>query len=270
MQVLQPHERHFGGYEIVREVARGNYAAVYEARHTYVLPERRIALRVLSHKYFASHFMWAAKLNAWLDHPRIPALLDVGETAGRRYWARCFIEGDDLQNGIGGPGRNVEEVLRIIADMASALDCAHERGVVHGYVHPRHILLGTNGPGWLIGIGEYPPPSPELLGNPLHFAPEQFDARTVTPASDIYCLSETCFWLLCGRHPFHGFRTTELLEAKRSGRLARELRVIRPDISPGVEEVLLQAMAPDPGARYATPGEFARALLAAHRGGKEA
>ncbi len=270
MQVLQPHEGHFAGYEIVREVAQGYYAAVYEARHTHPkLRDRHVALRVLRHNDYSEHFMEAARLNACLEHPRIPALREVGEAAGRLYWARSFIEGDDLQNDIRGPSRNIEDVLRITAEVAGALDYAHGRGVVHGYVHPRHVLLGRDGCGWLIGFGEYPPSTPAVLGNPLHLAPEQFTDNKVTPATDVYCLSETCFWVLCGQHPFDKLRITALMDAKRSGQVARNLGGIRPGVTAGVEQVLLRALAPDPAARYASPGEFATALIGANRAAKK-
>jgi serine/threonine-protein kinase len=268
--VLQLHEGQFTAYEIVRDVAQGTYADVFEARHTHPkLRDRRIALRVLRRSACAQHFLKAAQLNACLDHPRIPTLHEVGETAGRLYWARNFIEGDDLQNGIRGPCRSIEEVLRIAADVAGALDYAHGRGVVHGYVHPRHILLSPGGSRWLIGFGEYPPASGEILGNPLHLAPEQFEGTTVTPASDVYCLGETCIWLLCGRHPFHGLRITASMEAKRSVRLARDPQLIRPAIAVTVEQVLLRTLAPEPAARFSSPGEFATELVAAHRAGKK-
>ena len=269
MQVLQPHD-HLAAYEIVREVAQGQYAAVYEARHTHPkLRHRPIALRVLRYNEYAQHFMSAARLNACMEHPRIPALHEVGETAGRLYWARSFVEGDDLQNDIRGPSRKIEDVLRIAAELAGPLDYAHGRGIVHGCVHPRHVLLGPAGFAWLIGFGEYPLASAKDLRNPLHFAPEQFANGAVTPACDVYCLSETCFWMLCGRHPFDTLRTTALLEAKLAGQVARNLHEIRPEVVAGVEQVLLRGLAPDPAARYASPGEFATALVGAHCAAKK-
>jgi serine/threonine protein kinase len=268
--VLHPPYTHVSSYEIVREVAHGLYAAVYEARHTHPkLRDRRIALRVLRHNKYAPHFMSAARLNARLEHPHIPALHQVGEYEGRLYTARNFVEGDDLQNGIRGERRNIEEVLRIAGDVAGALEYAHGRGIVHGYVHPRHILLGPDGFGWLIGFGEYPLPELEVFGNPLHVAPEQFSNCNATPATDVYCLSETCFWVLSGRHPFHHVGIADLLKAKNSEDLQRGLRETNPDISSAIEKVLLRGLSPDPAARYGSPGGFVAALVEAHGTGKK-
>ncbi len=152
-----------------------------------------------------------------------------------------------------------------IAQIAAALDYAHSRGVVHGYVHPRHILIGKDESIWLIGFGEFPPPPEDIFcGNPLHLAPEQFEAdcRT-TLASDVYALTETALWLLCECHPFKGIEISELLEAKRTGRLRREIQEFDPGISPALERVLHRGLAPEPTGRYATAGEFAAALASA-------
>jgi serine/threonine protein kinase len=267
--MLQPDETRSAGYEILRELAQGVYTTVYEARHTHPrLRDRPVALKVLRHRRDAEHFLQAARLNAFLDHSRIPSLYEVGEAAGQLYTARMFIEGDDLQNGIGEANRNITEVARIIAEIAAALDYAHGLGVVHGLVHPRHVLLGNDGAVWVIGFGEYPPTEPVALGNPLHLAPEQLEPDgTVTPASDVFALSETALWLLCGRHPFGGFPATELLAAKRTGRLRRQIRELLPGVSPALEQVLRRGLAAEPAGRYAKASEFATALASAARAG---
>src|SRR5262249_9469426 len=160
----------------------------------------------------------------------IPALHEVGETETRLYMVRRLVEGDDLQNNIGNSTGNKIEVARIIAEIATALDYAHEQGVVHGYVHPRHLLLGNDGGSWLIGFGEYPAPDPAVLGNPIHLAPEQIAGGIVTARSDVYALAETAVWLLSGRHPFRGWRSAELIAAKRRDPLHRDYHQGRPAI----------------------------------------
>src|ERR1043165_3787178 len=106
--MLQFDETRCAGYEILRELAQGSCTTVYEARHTHPkLRHRPIALKVLRDGGDARHFLHAARLNASLNHSRIPPLYEVGETAGRLYTARMLVEGDNLQNGIGNPGRNV-------------------------------------------------------------------------------------------------------------------------------------------------------------------
>jgi serine/threonine protein kinase len=269
LRIQQPDENRCAGYEILRELAQGVYTTVYEARHTHPkLRDRPIALKVLRNGGYASHFLQAARINASLLHPHIPALHEVGEAMGQLYTARMFIAGDDLQNGIGAGNRSLAQVATIIADVASALDYAHAQGVVHGYVHPRHVLLSEQGGAWLIGFGEYPPANAMAISNPLHLAPEQLERNgKATPASDVYALSETALWLLCGRHPFEGIRSAELPAAKRTGHYGRPIQHCLPRISPAVDQVLRRGMAAEPDGRYPTPGEFAAALAVAEHAG---
>lgn len=215
------------------------------------------------------HSISAARLNAALEHPQIPALYEVGEAAGRPYTARMFVEGDDLRSSIRVGKWSIPEVATILAPVANGLDYAHERGVVHGYVHPRHVLVGKNGAAWLIGFGEYPPADVAALGNPLHLAPEQLQRNgRVTPATDVYALSETAVWLLCGRHPFAGFRVAELLTAKRTSQLRAEIPELLPHVSPAVAQVLRRGLAAEPAVRYAKASQFATALASAEHDGK--
>jgi serine/threonine-protein kinase len=265
LQMTGPGAVRCGGYELLREVAQGFYTTVYEARHP--LPkmcERPVALKLLRQGIAARHFMLAAQINAFLDHPRIPPLYEVGEAEGQLFTARKFVVGDDLQNGIGAATRSLLDVTTLVSEVAGVLDYAHSRGVIHGFVHPRHILCGNDGTAWLIGFGEYPPAEAMAFGNPLHLAPEQLDAwGAATPASDVYALAETALWLLSGRHPFSGLRHTELLAAKRTAEPRRQGQGSRPSVSSAVEKVLCQGIAAEPSERYATAGEFASALVSA-------
>jgi serine/threonine-protein kinase len=120
--------------------------------------------------------------------------------------------------------------------------------------------LGSDGTAWLIGFGEYPPREPSAVGNLLHVAPEQLEAGWVMPASDVYALAETALWLLTGRHPFAGLRSTELPAAKHTSQLSRQTWESRPSIPPAVERVLRRGLAANPMDRYAKAGEFATAL----------
>ena len=261
-------EGQFGSYKLLREVARGELVTTYEARHTHPrFRDRPVALRVSQSLDAAHHFMEAARITARLNHPRIPSAYEAGQAPDDRfYFVRQWVAGSDLRAGLRDSVRTLDEVVRIAADAADALGYAHGLGFIHGSVHPRHLLLGPDGRTWLIGFGEFPPP-PELtvFGNPAHLAPEQFENAPLTPACDVYGLAETCFWLLSGRHPFYGLPGLAVLGAKQSGRLEYGLREHRPDFPTGVETVLLRALAPDPRARPASPGEFAKELAAAHQ-----
>jgi serine/threonine-protein kinase len=254
-----------GGYLVVRELAKGVLTTVYEAVHTHPnLRDRRVTLQVLQRPQYAARFLQAVQYQARLSHPRIPALHGVGEGEGQPYSVRMFVEGDDLQNGIAGTTRTPAEVGRIITDIAGALDAAHAQGIVHGYVHPRHLLLGRDGSAWLIGFGEMPGPDFPIVGNPLHCAPEQLEAtEPVTRQTDVYLLAESAVWLLTGQHPFvRHWGIERLREAKRAPwSCPTDPRPAR-DLPAGLVPVLQRALSPASADRHPTAGEFAAAFAA--------
>jgi serine/threonine-protein kinase len=258
-------------YTIVREVAQGVLTTVYEATHKHPnFAGRRQALKVLTHRQYAEQFMNACRISAALQHPHIPPLHQVAEDPlGRLFSARAFVDGHDLQQNIGRAAHDPVEVARIISAIAGALGHAHGLGIVHGYVHPRHLLLGGDGSPHLIGFGEFPPPDVVAPGNPLHLAPEQLEAVGVGgPGTDVYQLAESAAWLLVGRHPFASvLGVDELRAAKRARNLWAADRGMAARLPDRVEPVLRRALSPNPADRYQTPVEFAEAFAAAVRRG---
>jgi uncharacterized protein (TIGR02996 family) len=258
------------GYSVVCEMARGAFTTVYEAFCTHPnLRGRRVTLRVVQHPRDAHRFLNAARIDASLQHPRIPPLFEVAEHQGRPYAVRQFVEGSDLRSDIDRAPQSPMEVARVATEIAEVLDYAHGVGVVHGYVHPRHVLLGHERSAWLIGFGEWPPDDRAIFGNLAHLAPEQLDdGGDITPRTDVYLLAESVLWALCGRHPFRSFRAIdELRVAKRAAQAWRVRPEWRGTIPAGVESVLRRALSPAPADRYLAAGEFAAALLAAVQGG---
>jgi serine/threonine-protein kinase len=249
-------------YVVIREVARGALTTVLEATATHPkMRGRRVAVRTLNDGQSARRFANTCQIHAALgDELQVPRLFDVGELEHIPYAIRKFIDGDDLLNNIRGRTVAPDDLVRIVTTVATILNAMHRLGVIHGTVHPRHLLQDRDGAVWVIGFGEMPPAG-LVMGNPLHLALEQFDRWTgpVGPATDVYQLAETAAWLLAGRHPYQDFRPPDdLLAAKRSedGWRTGALR----NLSEPVAAVFRRALAPDPAVRYPTAGEFAAAL----------
>ena len=255
------------GLMILREVARGGMSTVYEATHTHPdLRSLRLALRILNDRQSARRFLNSCRIHGALgDGLPVPPLYEVATTANAVYAVGMFIDGDDLLNNIRGRTITPADLVRIVTTVATALDEIHRRGVLHGSVHPRHLLQDQDGRVWVIGFGEMPTPG-LVMGNPVHLAIEQFDrgAGDVGPATDVYQLAETAAWLLGGQHPYQDYRPPdELLAAKRAddGWRSGSLR----DLPGPVAAVFRRALDPDPAARHPTAGEFAAALAGAFR-----
>jgi serine/threonine protein kinase len=219
-------------YSIRRELAHGSYSVVYEAVPIH-LADRPVALKVLRDREYIGWFFRIARVIASLNHTGIVPCYEVGEVKGRQYVALAFIPGEDLRYQIAARGSQpAGEVVRVIRDVAAALDYAHGRGIIHGHLHPKHILLDAGGFTRLIGFGEYPLPGGAVLGNPLHLAPEQFSsAGPLTTRTDVYALAETAYWMLCGKHPYHSENFEGSLAMKSSG-LHMDVCGLRPDLPP--------------------------------------
>jgi uncharacterized protein (TIGR02996 family) len=247
-------------YKIIRGIADGDLTHVLEA--TRLPGPRRVTLKILRSEANAEQFLNTCRIHAWLRHPHIPDIYEMGRApSGQHYAVRQFVDGEDLGQNIGRALRTPAEVANIVTTIAGALGHCHTVGHVHGYVHPRHVLLGGDGTIWLIGFGEFT--SESWIGNPLHLAPEQFETDgALSPQTDVYLLAETAVWLLTGQHPFRYIPGSEMLAAKRSLHPWND-RGLAETLPPGTESILRRAMSPNPNNRHPTPGEFAEAFAAA-------
>jgi serine/threonine-protein kinase len=178
-----------------------------------------VVLKLLCRKDYGSWFLRIARATASLEHPGIVPCYEVGMVSEQPFLTLALVGGSNLSRRIAQVGpRSIEETIRIVRDVAAALEYAHGRGLIHGHLHPKHILINENGYPKLIGFGEYPLPEDAVFGNPLHLAPEQLQAAgSLTPRTDVYALAETAFWLLAGRHPFHESNVHSMLAIKTSG-----------------------------------------------------
>ena len=159
--------------------------------------------------------------------------------------------------------------MRIATEVASALAYAHERGIVHRDVKPEnimleggHVLLADFGIARALEFagGEKLSRSGIVLGTPLYMSPEQASGtRPVDGRSDVYSLGCVLYEMLAGEPPFNG-RTTQALLARHAGDPVPPLRTVCPDISPGLENIVVRALAKAPEDRFASAADFGAAL----------
>src|SRR3954447_21453064 len=145
-----------GGYLIVEPIGSGGTSVVYRAEHVRL--GRTAALKLLSpglgEADFSDRFLRESRLAASLDHPSIVPVYDAGEEDGLLYIAMALVEGSDLRTVLADEGRlPLRRALRITGQIASALDAAHARGLVHRDVKPAKILVGDNDRAWLTDFG---------------------------------------------------------------------------------------------------------------------
>src|SRR5512133_1488894 len=153
-----------GGYRIVEPLGSGGTSVVYRAEHVRL--ERPAALKLLTPGFgeadFSDRFLRESQLAASLDHPSIVPVYDAGEENGLLYIAMACVEGEDLKTLLAEEGRlDVRRTLRILGQVASALDAAHARGLVHRDVKPANILVADGDRAYLTDFGVVK----ELSGN---------------------------------------------------------------------------------------------------------
>src|ERR671917_1522584 len=201
-------------YRVVRHIANGGMASVWEA-HDELL-DRRVAVKVLAahlgederaRKRFAREARTAAGLSS---HPNVVTIYDVGEHDGKSFIVMELVSGgtvaDRLRAGDEIPHR---VALRWLGEAGSALDAAHEAGIVHRDVKPANMLLDEKGRLAIadfgiarLGLEDQITQTGQVLGTAAYISPEQATGEGATPASDRYALAVVAFELLTGERPF--------------------------------------------------------------------
>src|SRR5262245_41428688 len=231
---------------------------------------------------FTERFRREAQAIASLRHPNVVQIYDFGKHSSGYYMAMEFIEGNDLavqlrQSKFVQKLLPPETILRIIKDVAAALDYAHSRGVIHRDVKPSNIMINREGQSILTDFGLVMLPahaSHATLGNtfgtPHYVAPEQaISSAAAVAASDIYSLGIVLYEMATGELPFDD-ESPLSVALKHVSDLPTPPTVINPNLPHGVEEVILRALAKDPTDRYETASDMSMALQAAWGNGASA
>jgi serine/threonine protein kinase len=263
-----------GRYRLIRRMAAGGMGHVWEAADTVL--HRTVAIKVLSvglssDPSSAERFRREAQAAAGLTHPNVAGVFDYGEDDGTQFIVMELVEGETLAQRIGRVGRlDPAEAARIAGEIASALDVAHEAGIVHRDIKPGNVMLTRQGEVKVLDFGIAAAAGPNLtatgftIGTAAYLSPEQAGGDRATPASDVYSLGVVLYEMLAGRPPFDG----ESPVAVAAAHLSREVPSLTDEV-PGIpSHVVLaceKALAKDPTLRPATAEAFRRMLDAPDR-----
>src|SRR5689334_12766837 len=259
------------GYLLERLVGVGGMAVVFRARDERL--GRVVALKLLAgDEEVRKRFVREARAVAAVDHPHIIPVYEAGEAAGVLFIAMRFVAGDDLRVVVSREGAlRPRRAAAFISPVASALDAAHDAGLVHRDVKPANMLVDV-GPGrpehvYLsdFGVARGMMSSSGLtragqfLGTPDYAAPEQISGRDVDGRADQYALACVAYTLLSGTVLFRREMPMAVLYAHLSVPPPR-LTAVRPELPGAVNPVLARALSKDPEDRYDSCGDFADAL----------
>jgi DNA-binding beta-propeller fold protein YncE/tRNA A-37 threonylcarbamoyl transferase component Bud32 len=262
------------GYRLDAQIGRGGMAVVYRGYDPRL--DRRVALKVLAPELardesFRQRFIRESRAAAAVDHPHIIPVFEAGESDGVLFIAMRYVDGGDV-GALIRPGAPLPaaRVVGIVTQVASALDAAHARGLVHRDVKPGNMLLDASSSIDHVYLSDFGLSKQSLssshltatgqfLGTLDYVAPEQIEGRPVDGRTDLYALACAAFELLCGAPPFQREERLAAMWAQLS-EPPPALTARRPDLPPAVDQVLAKALAKAPGDRYRTCLEFATAL----------
>ncbi|MET8158629.1 protein kinase [Sphaerisporangium sp. NPDC005289] len=263
-------------YLIEAVVGRGGMATVYRARDRRL--GRAVALKVLAPQLsadqrFRDRFVRESHLVAAVDHPNIIPIYEAGENGDLLFIAMRYVDGADLRKLIQGSGPlPVARAYRLFSQIASALDAAHQHGLVHRDVKPANILVADGSERdpehvYLTDFGLTKSTFSEagltshghFMGTPRYVAPEQIRGLPVDGRSDLYAFACVVYEALTGSPPFQRDTELALLYAHVSHD-PPPLTPYRPDLPHSVNQVMLRALAKSPNERYVTCRQFVAAL----------
>ncbi|HSP13668.1 MAG TPA: protein kinase [Thermoanaerobaculia bacterium] len=274
--LLSPGAR-LGPYEIIAPVGAGGMGEVFKARDTRL--ERSVAIKVLpaelaQNAQLKLRFEREAKAISQLSHPNICTLYDVGDG----YLVMELLEGETVADRLTKGPLPIDQVLKIGAQIANALDSAHKAGIVHRDLKPSNVMLTKSGAKLLdfglakdqaSGLGpqpsvvdtEHKPLTEEgtVVGTYQYMAPEQLAGERADARTDIFALGAVLYEMATGRRAFDGKTKTSIITSIVS-REPSPISAIRPMTPPAFEHVVRKCLSKDPDERWQSAHDIATQL----------
>ena len=245
-----------GNFLLERELGRGGMGGVYLGRDKML--DRPVAVKVMLREFgsdaeFVERFKKEAQAAARLIHPNIAQVYSYGISDGMPYIAMELVAGGSLDQIMRNSGANsdIPRIMKICEQVAQALRCAADQGLVHGDIKPENILLDANGNAKIVdfGLAAMQHDTDEIWGTPYYIAPEKVRKDAVDYRADMYSLGGTLYHALCGVAPFEGDDAMTVVR-KRFEFIPRKPSENRPELSPQIDALVMRMLAFNPGDRY--------------------
>jgi len=245
-----------GNFLLERELGRGGMGGVYMGRDKML--DRPVAVKVMLKEYgsdpeFVEKFKREAQAAARLIHPNIAQIYSYGISEGMPYIAMELVAGGSLDQLMRNFGDKIDvpRVMKICEQVAQALRCAADQGLVHGDVKPENVLLDANGNAKLVdfGLAAMQKNTNEIWGTPYYIAPEKVKKEPVDYRADMYSLGGTIYHALTGTAPFEGDDAAAVVRKRFEGPAAKPSEV-RQGLSPQIDFLVMKMLALDPADRY--------------------
>jgi serine/threonine protein kinase len=265
--------RTIGKYEVLGRLGVGAMGVVYKCRQPDL--DRPVAVKVLLAARHAPGQVLRFRREAWaaarLQHPNVVQIYEAGNEGELPFLVMEYVEGCSLDRLIGTPILTLETTLRLVYQVARALQAAHDQGIIHRDIKPSNILIHTSGHPKLADFGlakslhdgQALSGSGDMIGTPRYMSPEQVLAAPdeVDARTDVYSLGAVMYEMLTGRPPVDGPNVLAVLSAliDQEPVPPRQLNAAVPE---EVEALCRQALAKDPRQRLPSAGQLADTIQA--------
>ncbi|HEY1220131.1 MAG TPA: protein kinase [Bryobacteraceae bacterium] len=269
----------FGRYTVVGQLGRGAMGVVYLA--TDPVLNRQVAIKTVDldvddpkeREFLRGRLLRDARAAALLKHPNIVSVHDVFEDGDRAYVVMEYVEGDSLAAQLKvNPLPDAATILKVLGQMAEALDYTHEHGVIHRDIKPANVMIDAAGTAKIMDFGiaritdtRTCTPTGMVMGTVEYMAPEQIRGETVDGRVDEFSLAVVAYQMMTGSTLF-GPNTMATLTYKIVNEAPPPPCTRNPALPRGVDAVLVKALAKTPSDRFATCCGFVGALAQAFSG----
>ena len=269
--------RRIGPYQIILEIGHGGMGTVFLAERADGQYRRQVAIKLvnpgLGSEAIVRRFRNERQILSDLDHPNIARLLDGGATEdGLPYLVMEYVDGERIDSWCDSHSLSLGDRLKLFQKICAAVQCAHDKQVIHRDIKPGNIVVTAAGTPKLLDFGIAKVLNPELRADttettvgpgpmtPEYASPEQVRGVEIGPASDIYALGAVLYRLLTGRSP----HTAEGLDLRHVARLICEQEPVKPsvagdsrELAGDLDSIVLKALRKEPEARYGSAAELA-------------
>ena len=253
-------------YNILEKLGEGGMGVVYKAYDTKLL--RPVALKFLTpaltrDEEAKKRFIREARAASALDHPNIAVVHDIDETPdGASFICMAYYEGQTLKALLSREPLGVAESLRIVVQIASGLQRAHESGIIHRDIKPGNIIVTPQGNVKIVDFGLAKLSAQSLItqsrsvgGTAAYMAPEQILGSEVDGRSDLFSLGIVFYECVTGQRPFVGEHEPALFYSIVNSEPIPP-STLQPDVTPALERIMLRLLAKDPAQRYQTAADL--------------
>jgi eukaryotic-like serine/threonine-protein kinase len=264
-----------GRYELIRQIANGGMATIYEALDTRL--DRKVAVKIMhehlaNDEEFVGRFIREAKAAAALSHPNIVAVQDQGWNQSgvpAVFLVMELVEGSTLRDYLFEKGKlTTQELLHFMSPVLSALAAAHKIGIIHRDIKPENILISQAGRVKLADFGlargdlignTMTAESSVILGSVSYLSPEQVQRGVADSRSDVYSLGIVAFEALTGRKPFEGESPIHIAY-QHVNETVPAPSTLNPDVPPALDDLIVRATSTNPDNRPKDGEEFLQEL----------